>query len=146
MRALRQRRVTGKSLRRQHLRARRQSGSRAVTRKTRPARPNLLLSLLWDGVVGLWANQVLFVEIVTLAVIAALFFGLPLFPVSPLTVLAGFVVLYWLLALLVWRFKLWVWWLGRVTKGEWYVLEDTRTLDRIALGDKADKGDWGQGA
>jgi hypothetical protein len=81
------------------------------------------------------------VELLTLAVMAMLFFGVPLLPVSAVTALAGFVALYWLLVLAIWRGKLGVWQGGRVLKGDGCVT----VLDRIFMGEKADQGDHGLG-
>ncbi len=72
---------------------------------------------------------------------AMLFFGVPLLPVSAVTVLAGFVAHYWLLVLAIWRLKLEVWKWGRVLKGDEYV----NILDRNFMGEKADQGDHGLG-
>ncbi len=143
MRDTRERPVSGKALRRQQRLARLRapySASRPEKRP-RPRRSNPVLAAVWHGVVWVWRWQVLLVEVLTLAVMAMLFFGVPLLPVSAVTVLAGFVALYWLLVLAIWRLKLEVWKWGRVLKGDEYV----NSLDRIFMGEKADQGDHGLG-
>jgi hypothetical protein len=137
----RERPVSGKALRRKERLARRRAPYSAPQpeKHPRPRRPNPGLTAVGHGMVCVWRWQVLLVELLTLAVMAMLFFGVPLLPVSAVTVLAVFAALYWLLMLAIWRLKLEVWKWGRLLKGDGYV----NILDRIFMGEKADQGDHG---